>query len=118
MTRHGNVSTSLRRLAWTSSFTPASARTRRSATPAVGSFEKQLAGLRRLAAVAEDAFGQIRGQLGRSDARRVARHEHECAALGRQLAAQLQQRQQVLVDLPRLALRPVAVLGGSRITAS
>ena len=64
---------------------------------AVGGFQKQLAGCGRLAAVAEDAFGQIGGQFGRADAGRVAGHEHECAVLGRQLAAQSQERQQVFV---------------------
>ncbi len=47
---------------------------------------------------------QICRELGRPDARRVARYEHERAVFGRQLAAHRQQRQQVVADLPRLAL--------------
>ena len=70
-------------------------------SPTIRRFQKQLARLRRLAAMPEDSFRQIRRQLRRPDPRRVTRHKHKRATLRRQLAAQFKQRQQVLANLPR-----------------
>ena len=78
---------------------------------AVGRFQEQFARRRRLAAMAKDALGQIRRQLAGPMPGEWHVTSTNVAALGRQFAAHLQQRQQMLADLPRLALRAVAVTG-------
>ena len=77
--------------------------------PPIRRLQKQLARLRRLPAMPEDPVRQIRPQLRRPDPRRMTSHEHKRATLRRQLSTQLQQRQQMLANLPRLAPRPMPI---------